>query len=601
MSKRIANLLATLLVAASLLVGASATAYQYVSPSQCPNGASWSASNQPLPYYINENGYSGISFSQVESIMQDSFDTWGEPCCSNYSATYQGTTTEVATQTNDVVMSFEEQSWPTQLGNVNQTIAVTLISVYNNCTIAQAPIHYNGVGFDFCASGSGCTDLQAIATHEIGHNLGLGHSRTQSATMYAAYTGGTSARTLDQDDIDGVCSLYNTSCSCSSDSDCGANQVCTNSQCEEAPCGSDADCPAGQECDGSGDCVIPTCSSDADCDSDYECHNGQCLSSCIVCRDCSSQADCGANGFCADLGGGNKCITNCGDQGSCPGDSQCFQLPSPASSGQCSSTNDCDSGEQCYQTQQGNYCLTGCSSSGDCGGDQECRNEVCYDVYHLCLNPDANSEGVCPDTYTCSGGGGTSNNNNGGGGSCDGLGNPCSAGDFDQCTSDNDICLTTQDGSFCSCSCSSDADCGSNGMCVQAQDGNACVPGSNPDPCDGVTCGSGEVCEDGQCVDDGSGSNNNTGNNNTGNNNTGNNNTGNNNTGNNNTGNNNTGGDAGSGSDSGNVIVVEEESNNSGESSSTCSATGPANGTAPTGLALLALFGLGALLRRRVK
>lgn len=50
-------------------------------------------------------------------------------------------------------------------------------------------------------------DLDAVMTHEWGHTLGLGHSTTSTATMWPTYPG-SSARTLDSDDIAGVSSLY---------------------------------------------------------------------------------------------------------------------------------------------------------------------------------------------------------------------------------------------------------------------------------------------------------------------------------------------------------------------------------------------------------
>jgi hypothetical protein len=55
----------------------------------------------------------------------------------------------------------------------------------------------------------GSYDLDSIITHEMGHFLGLAHSADATATMYAQYSrGSTAMRTLKQDDIDGLCSIY---------------------------------------------------------------------------------------------------------------------------------------------------------------------------------------------------------------------------------------------------------------------------------------------------------------------------------------------------------------------------------------------------------
>lgn len=52
-------------------------------------------------------------------------------------------------------------------------------------------------------------DLQSVVAHELGHVLGLGHSSNAAATMYYALSfGNDSKRTLHQDDINGICYLY---------------------------------------------------------------------------------------------------------------------------------------------------------------------------------------------------------------------------------------------------------------------------------------------------------------------------------------------------------------------------------------------------------
>ena len=47
-----------------------------------------------------------------------------------------------------------------------------------------------------------------IATHEFGHSLGLGHSRDETAIMYALYFGSNPVVKLQPDDIAGIQYLY---------------------------------------------------------------------------------------------------------------------------------------------------------------------------------------------------------------------------------------------------------------------------------------------------------------------------------------------------------------------------------------------------------
>ena len=90
--------------------------------------------------------------------------------------------------------------------------------------VYDADIKLNGEHFSWSDSGeAGKMDIQNIATHEIGHFIGLDHVDAASytgpetyteATMYAYATAGeTKQRTLDPDDEDGIAYLYPASAS----------------------------------------------------------------------------------------------------------------------------------------------------------------------------------------------------------------------------------------------------------------------------------------------------------------------------------------------------------------------------------------------------
>lgn len=58
------------------------------------------------------------------------------------------------------------------------------------------------------AAGGNQIDLQEVACHEYGHSLGLGHSSVNGATMYPSYSGGTSGRSISNDDRGGLAAIY---------------------------------------------------------------------------------------------------------------------------------------------------------------------------------------------------------------------------------------------------------------------------------------------------------------------------------------------------------------------------------------------------------
>jgi len=54
-------------------------------------------------------------------------------------------------------------------------------------------------------------DLEAVLTHDAGHILGLAHSAVPTSVMFPTYTPGSiTARTLDADDIEAICTIYPT-------------------------------------------------------------------------------------------------------------------------------------------------------------------------------------------------------------------------------------------------------------------------------------------------------------------------------------------------------------------------------------------------------
>jgi hypothetical protein len=90
-------------------------------------------------------------------------------------------------------------------------LAITTLTVdVRDGTILDADMEVNSFGFDFSVGDSLVNnDLLSVLTHESGHFLGLDHTDVDEATMFPGYSSHeTAQRTLDQDDISGICEIY---------------------------------------------------------------------------------------------------------------------------------------------------------------------------------------------------------------------------------------------------------------------------------------------------------------------------------------------------------------------------------------------------------
>ncbi|MDP9000543.1 MAG: matrixin family metalloprotease, partial [Myxococcota bacterium] len=111
---------------------------------------------------------------------------------------------------NQHVIVFRDDKWP--YSDASNTLGLTTVTFEADTgELYDADTEINGtvplsVGDPVPLGGY---DLESIVTHEMGHFLGLGHSSVSTATMYAQYnSGSTSMRTLTDDDVAGLCSIY---------------------------------------------------------------------------------------------------------------------------------------------------------------------------------------------------------------------------------------------------------------------------------------------------------------------------------------------------------------------------------------------------------
>ncbi len=108
---------------------------------------------------------------------------------------------------NANIFMFRDDDWPYE--NAIDTLALTTLifnadsgAIYDadvEVNTAQSPMSIDNVGPDDI-------DFSSVITHEIGHFLGLSHSTVPGSTMRPSYAPGqTSMASIEQDDVDGIC------------------------------------------------------------------------------------------------------------------------------------------------------------------------------------------------------------------------------------------------------------------------------------------------------------------------------------------------------------------------------------------------------------
>jgi MYXO-CTERM domain-containing protein len=189
----------------------------------------WNEEEMPIRYYLGDGTVPGIEQDRTFELMHESHEVWGEVQCSPLEFDYGG---EIP---NDPTFGRSDRTQTTFNGNLGTgVLAATVTHASNNV------LHYNGNDFFRVTAfniifNSGWTwgspeeiaapdcwglhSFLGVATHEIGHGLGLGHSCDsgepcpdpilRSATMY--WSGGTCDDAQDdpnEDDTAGINAIY---------------------------------------------------------------------------------------------------------------------------------------------------------------------------------------------------------------------------------------------------------------------------------------------------------------------------------------------------------------------------------------------------------
>jgi hypothetical protein len=267
----------------------------------------WPAAALPVPFVLALPRSRDVG-AEAAAELDVALRAWPTVSCTSWRAKLDGERAAVAADDGINVVLFHDDVWPAEL--VPGAVAQTVIHTDASGGYHDADIHVNGVDFRFSLDGAaGTLDLRSILIHELGHALGLGHSSDPRATMFATGSG-LRWRSLEKDDIAGICSLYpgQGAAGCAANA-CPSPFLCVAGSCQRpgearnvcSPCmrvadacegaGDDARCidigtgtavgrvcgracATDVECSAGFHCLATTTSGDRQCVSDVGCKNG---------------------------------------------------------------------------------------------------------------------------------------------------------------------------------------------------------------------------------------------------------------------------------------------------------------------------------------
>ncbi len=307
------------------------------------------------PTWELTNSSRAIRDGSDADAIADAFERWEDVRNADVSFS------EVA-RNADITIAFLAD-WPPDVG---ETTAGFTLTQRGGGRITSAEICLNDRDFTWTTDGRDegeLADVDGVATHEIGHAIGFGHSWARDATMYWSGTT-TELRTLHDDDRRGLRFLYG---------DYGAEgQLCDT-------------CLANDECDDDGICLSlddggAYCGQP--CDRSGRCPDGF---SCWELRDGGTQCA-PAHIFCSDMGNGEDYLEYgdyCWGQGQCRPPEMCVPIPGGRAlcTRECDSDRDCGGSGRCIGAEDGQegICLVGGDGEiGDaCEAGTDCESLLC--------------------------------------------------------------------------------------------------------------------------------------------------------------------------------------------------------------------------------
>jgi hypothetical protein len=179
------------------------------------NGAPLYWSNPAnLSLVINSDGSDDINDGSEVTAIRNAISAWNNVGGTELSLAEDQSSAQRArrdwSSTDSHIIMFDENNDSGYFPGSSGIVALTPITFYTNGQIIDADILFNGGNYAFTTRGQVARfDVQDVATHELGHFVGLDHSGCAGATMYP-YVDSTVIlhRSLSIDDVRGARDIY---------------------------------------------------------------------------------------------------------------------------------------------------------------------------------------------------------------------------------------------------------------------------------------------------------------------------------------------------------------------------------------------------------